>query len=263
LSPDSLVEQLDEGGVAKAGLFAVYAPRSVGVSTNELVISYLDEHPERFFGFASLQVDDWGSKRDSELQRLRDALAHPLMVGVKLAHAHQRFRMDDPVYYGIYEIAAEFGAPVYLHTGTSPFPGTQTAPPYCDPAYLEDAISKHPSTTFILGHLGHDATNRDIGFLDSALTLAERYPNVYLEPSALAKLGPEVEEDNMYVAFQRIEAKGLWDRVIYGSDGPQSPGFVGEHKERTATVLRALDIPVEKADAVFHGNLQRVLGSVP
>ncbi len=259
LSSEGIVAQLDKGGVASAGIFAVYAPRSVGVATNELVASYLAEYPERFHGFASLRVDDWANQRDTELQRLDDALSIEGMVGVKLAHAHQRFRMDDPAYYGIYEVAARHAAPIYLHTGTSPFPGAQTAEPYCNPRYLEDAIASHPDTVFIIGHLGHDAVARDVGFLDEALDLAARYANVYLEPSALAKTGDAVTEDNMYIAMQRIQALGLERKVIYGSDGPQSPGFVGDNVERTVAVMQALGFEAAEAQAILSGTFRRVV----
>ena len=55
------------------------------------------------------------------------------MIGIKLAHAHQHFRMDDPTYFGIYQVSSDLKKPVYLHTGSSPFPGTSSEAPYTDP----------------------------------------------------------------------------------------------------------------------------------
>ncbi|HEY0138889.1 MAG TPA: amidohydrolase family protein, partial [Nannocystis sp.] len=141
LSVDGLKKELDGAGIGTGVLFAVYAPRTVGISANEDVIADVKQAPDRFFGLASLRVERWNEDEASELKRLRDALGEPGMVGVKLAHAHQHFRMDDPRYFSIYALAGELDKPVYLHTGTSPFPGTAQDPPYTDPAYLEPAIT--------------------------------------------------------------------------------------------------------------------------
>ena len=79
---------------------------------------------------------------------MEEAIEKHGMVGIKLAHGHQQVRLDDERLYGVYEIAARQGTPIYLHTGTSPNPGTRTEPAYCDPAYLEDAIQRYPECDF-------------------------------------------------------------------------------------------------------------------
>lgn len=49
---------------------------------------------------ASLRVDNFRTDKDAELNRLRAALSAPSMIGIKLAHAHQHFRMDDSTFLG-------------------------------------------------------------------------------------------------------------------------------------------------------------------
>ena len=44
---------------------------------------------------------------------------------------------------------------------------------------------EHPDTDFILGHLGFDFEVREHRWLMDCIRLAETYPNVWLEPSAL------------------------------------------------------------------------------
>ena len=182
------------------------------------------------------------------------------MIGIKLAHAHQHFRMDDPAYYGIYQLAAVLNKPVYLHTGSSPFPGTSADPPYTDPTYLEDAIKLHPGARFILGHLGYNFTNQTPGALDACIRLAKTYPNVFLEPSALGSKGSDPTGENLKQAMARMREAGLVDRIIYGSDGPQSPGFVRDYLQRTVAAMRATGYTVEEAQAVLSGNFARVFG---
>ena len=163
LSAEGVVKQLDGAGFDRGVLFAVYAPHSVGIATNELVIEEVSRAPNRLYGLASLRVDRWSEDSEIELEALRSALEHDSMIGIKLAHAHQHFRMDDADYYGIYSLAEELGAPLYLHTGPSPFPGTMAAAPYTDAHYLEDAIASHPGATFILGHVGYDFIQKELG----------------------------------------------------------------------------------------------------
>lgn len=258
LSAEGILDELDRAGVSVGVLLAVYAPHTVGVSTNESVIADVATAPQRLYGLASLRVDRWNQDSAAELQRLRDALAAPGMIGIKLAHAHQQFRMDDPRYYPIYALAAELKKPLYLHTGSSPFPGTAQEPAYTDPAYLEDAIALHPGASFILGHLGYDFANKKVGRLDSCIDLATRYPNVYLEPSALGSKGSDPTGENLGAAMTRMREAGLVDRIIYGSDGPQSPGFVADYLERTVAAMRAAEYTRDEIRAVLSGNFARV-----
>ena len=260
LSAEGIAEQLDDGGISRGLLYAVYAPRTVGVAPNSLVIDYLEEMPDRFYGLASLRVDNWREDRDSELSALETALQTPGMVGVKLAHAHMHFRMDDPDYFGIYEVAGRLQKPVYLHTGTSPFPGTSRDAAYTDPAYLEDAIAAYPDTTFILGHLGFDFIERKHSGLDTCIDLAQRYPNVYLEPSALGSKGSDPEGNKLTEAMRKMRDGGVVDRIIYGSDGPQSPGFLDDYLGRTVDAMKRSDYTVEEMEQVLAGNFARVFG---
>ncbi len=261
LSVEGLVGELDKAGASFGVLMAVYSPATVGIASNELVLADLEARPDRFYGLASLRVDHWNADAQAELDRLAQALAHPGMIGVKLAHAHMHFRLDDPAYSGIYVLAGQLGKPVYLHTGTSPFPGTATEPQYTDPAYLESAIVEHPETIFILGHLGYDFFAHDLEpGLTHSIALAEQYPNVFLEPSALGSKGSDPTGENLPEAMRRMRAAGLVDRIIYGSDGPQSPGFARDYLERTVEAMRGSGYTVEDMRAVLSGNFSRVFG---
>jgi hypothetical protein len=90
------------------------------------------------WGFASVNFDDWaGDLAGDRLAALRSYFtAHPdRFIGIKLAHAHQQVPFTDPAYQGVYQVAAEVGVPVLLHTGFSPFPGAQSDPAYYDPLW--------------------------------------------------------------------------------------------------------------------------------
>lgn len=258
LSPAGILDEMDKGGVSVGVLFAIYAPRTVGIAANEDVIADVAAAPQRFYGLASLRLDRWNEDAEGELAALREALMAPGIVGIKLAHAHQQFRMDDPRYFPIYALAQELKKPVYLHTGTSPFPGTAQEPEYTDPTYLEPAIAAYPGAIFILGHLGYDFKTQQLGRLEACIDLAARYPNVYLEPSALGSRGSDPTGENLRKAIARMREAGLVDRIIYGSDGPQSPGFVADYLERTVAAMRAAGYTADEMRAVLAGNFARV-----
>ena len=260
LSAEGVLKEMDNGGFSRSILFAVYAPRSVGVTTNEWVIEQVEKEPTRLYGLASLSVENWAVEKDAQLQKLADALEHPSMIGVKLAHPHQFFRMDDPAYYPIYDVAAQYNAPVYVHTGPSPFIGTNQEEPYINPNYLEEAISTHPDTQFILGHLGFDFVNKKQKWLDDCLRLAETYSNVWLEPSALGSESSDPDQVILVEAYQKIKEKGLVERVIYGSDGPQRPGFIAEYLERNLYAMEKNDYTLEEVELILSKNADRAFG---
>jgi predicted TIM-barrel fold metal-dependent hydrolase len=263
LTPESLVEEtlsaegiqneLDKGGVERGFLFSVYAPRSVGVSTNEFVVSQI-EKSERLYGVASLSVDEWEEQGEAQLSILQTVLQHPKMIGIKLAHTHQHFRMDDPRYFPIYEIAGQSQAPVYVHTGPSPFPGTNPAEPYINPLYLEEAIQQYPQTQFILGHMCYDFINRKSDTMERCYQLAQTYDNIWLEPSAFGSRTSDPEGTVLTEMYTYIKENGLIEKMIYGSDGPQSPGFLADYAQRNIEAMRNADYSAAEVERVLSGS---------
>ena len=263
LSPTGIVEQLDESGLAKGVLFAVYAPASVGITKNEYMIEAIDQAPDRLYGFASVSAEHWTSDEEAQLRQLETSLQHPRVIGIKLAHAHQHIELDDERFYSVYALAAQLEAPVYLHTGPSPFPGTYSEPEYTDPSYLEEAIETFPETVFILGHLGYDFIGKNEGQLEDCIELAKRFPNVYLEASALGSSGADPSGENYPHALRRILEEGLVERLLYGSDGPQYPGFVNNYLERTLIAMEKAGYSHEDANGFLSANFQNLFGLAP
>ena len=262
LSTENILEQMDQGGIGRAVLFAVYAPRTVGITTNETVIERVEAAPDRLMGFASVRTDRWSTESSAQLAALDTALRPPGMVGVKMAPAHMHARLDDSAYWGIYEVAARNQVPVYLHTGPSPFPGTAREPQYTHPAYAEATIAAFPGVDFILGHMGYDFIEKEPGALETCIELAKRYDNVWVEPSAMGSEGSDPEGTNLPLALRRFREEGLVDRVLYGSDGPQAPGFLADYLDRTLTAFEKAGYTAAEAEAVLGGNFDALFGEV-
>ena len=53
-----------------------------------------------------------------------------------------------------------------------------------------------------------------------------------------------------------IKAAGLIDKTIYGSDGPQRPGFALDYAERTLIAMEKSGYSFEEAQAVMADNAE-------
>jgi len=258
LGTENILSQMNGAGIYGAGVFALYSPHTTGNAPNEFVAEKIAGHTDRLYGFASLRVDRWNEDSKEQLAALESALTDlPGMVGIKLAHGHQQFRFDDERFYPIYEIAGRLQKPMYLHTGTSPNPGTRFEPPYADPLYLEEAIKRYPDAIFILGHAGYDSKEKALNYTDSAIYLAKTYPNVYMEPGAL---GADRAEDVIDDFVTRVKENGVLNKVIYGSDGVQFPGYLKSHLEAYVAAMQRNGYTADEMRAVLSGNFSRVFG---
>lgn len=261
LGGNGILRELDKAGISGGGVFGLYSPHSTGLAPNDFVAEQIALDPQRLYGFAGVRVDQWNLDGPKQLAKLESDLTNlPHFVGIKLAHGHQQFRLDDERFYPIYEIAGRLGKPLYLHTGTSPNPGTRSEPPYADAAYLEEAIRRYPAAVFILGHTGYDSEGQTLDFTDSAIRLAKTYPNVYLEPGAL---GAKRAEGVLADFLQRVKAGGVIDKMIYGSDGPQQPGYLKSHLENFVAGMEKEGYTVDEMRAILSGNFSRVFGLPP
>jgi uncharacterized protein len=221
------------------------------------------------WGLASIDADGWTDDLAGERYRaLRSYLVQrpDLFVGIKLAHAHQGVRFTDAELQGVYQIASEVGVPVLLHTGLSPFPGTRDDPAYYDPQELAAVITAFDGAhgasrvDFVLSHVGQG----DARSVAHALALAEDHDNVWLELSALAR--PLLVDENgapvrsttpQYPAvLAAIRERGLVDRALFASDGPQLSGAVRTYLGRIVTGMQDAGYTTDEIEQVLSGNFR-------
>jgi predicted TIM-barrel fold metal-dependent hydrolase len=253
LTSEGILKQMDNAGIRRGGVFAVYSPDTTGIASNEFLYQQIKDQTERMFGFYSIRTDHWNIDAAKELEKLENDLIKYKATGIKLAHAHQQMRLDDKRFDGIYEIAGRLNKPIYIHTGTSPNPYTRREPPYVDPVYLEESIIKYPQTKFILGHTGYDSFLIQLTYLESCIQLAKKYGNVYFEPGALgARKASEVLPEYLKI----IKKEGLIDRVIYGSDGPQFPGYTASHLENFIEAMEINEYSALEMKLILQSNFE-------
>lgn len=255
---------MEIGGIDRAVILAVYSMDTTGYATNSEVEDYLVDERNKdgsgnriFWGMASINFEDYDDEEihSARLEALESYFKQrpDIFIGLKLAHAHQGVAFNDSRYYDVFEIAAEYSVPVLLHTGFSPFPGSKDTPEYYDPSYLEDVIASYDGVdengdpndekvvNFVFAHAGQG----DKRSVLSALSMAEKYKNIYLDLSALKRAflidenGNEVsagEEESVEgydpelgqipFVLQEIKERNLIDRAFFATDGPQYSGML-------------------------------------
>jgi predicted TIM-barrel fold metal-dependent hydrolase len=265
--------QCERARSTKVGLMAVYAHETWGVTTNEQIIQYLDDPRNQnaagdpyFFGYASLSLENWPEKRDESIANLRSALHHPMMKAIKLAFIHTGKRLDDPSYDAIYDVAEEFGVPVYHHVGSSPLQklndlATQEQRDNYlasyNPRLLERAIRKYPSVKFVLGHVGYDFNHEGHDYVPEVFRLAETFDNVLLEISAFGHPIHDHDGKEMDRVLREVKQRNLVSKVIYGSDGPVVPGYASKYLEVTLQGFQRAGFSQEEQAAILAGNANR------
>ena len=231
--PAQLDALLEAEGVDVALLFAEYSPRATGIQPVEDLLPLIAYNPRRFRLVANVNPAVHAQPA-AEAARQLDLGA----VAVKLHPVHGGFRPDARDLYPVYDLCAERGVPVIVHTGGSIFPGSQ--PEAGDPTLMSQVVADYPGVTFVLAHGGRG------GWYADAARMALACGNVWLD---LAGLPPKRLPD-YYAGFDLTELAAKW---IFGTDWPGVPGVA-----RNARAVAALGLPGDVLAGVLGGNAARV-----
>ncbi len=239
--PRAFLDYLDHVGVERALLINYVAPEVIGYTeaTNEFVSGYAKADPERLVAVGGIRPDHPDPER--EVLRLTRELG---IRALKLHPPHQWFRPNAytdgeiPSLARLYEACQRHRVPVIFHTGTSVFPRARNR--FADPLLVEDVAIDYPDLTIVLAHGGRPI------WMDTAVFLARRFPNVWLEVSGV----PPRRLLDYFPQLPRITEK-----VLFGSDWP-GPGVkdIGENLD----AFRSLPLPPEAMRRILEENPLRV-----
>jgi uncharacterized protein len=231
--PARLDALLDAEGVDAALLFAEYSPGATGIQPVEDLLPVIAYNPQRYRLVANVNPR-LHTPPAAEAERQLDLGA----VAVKVHPVHGAFRVDhDDVYPG-YDLCAERGVPVIVHTGGSIFPGSQAHAG--DPKLMDPIAGAYPRVAFVLAHGGRG------GWYAGAARMALARDNVWID---LAGLPPKRLPD-YYAGFDLAALARKW---IFGTDWPGVPGVA-----RNARAVAALGLPDDTLAAVLAGNACRI-----
>lgn len=188
---------------------------------NQEIAEICGRHPGKFIGFA---------KHDPETEagRIRALLKHEVeSLGLKGLKLHKLPTRE------VLDAVAELGIPVLYHPERV--------------VNFNLIAEEYPRVPFIMAHLGNFASREWSEHLE-AISVARRFPNVYLETSSV-----------VFFKYLEMAAKELGaGKLIFGSDGPELDSRVELHKIKLLKLA-----PAEEAK-VLGGNIARLLpkGSV-
>ena len=228
-SADELLRTMDSQGIARAALINSVAPEVIGITdlVNPWIARYVEGHRDRLVPVGGIHPRH---SRDvaSDMKRLFDV--HRLGA-IKLHPPHMElsanaYRTDCPSLADVYRLAGEAKRPVFIHTGTSIFPGARNV--YADPMACDDVAVDFPGTTIVLCHAGRPL------WYDTAFFLLRRHANVMLDVSS-------IPPRRLLEVLPRLPETA--DRVLWGTDWP-SKGV----KSMRQNVEDFLSLPL--ADAV-------------
>jgi uncharacterized protein len=197
---------MDAEGIARAALINSVAPEVIGITdaVNPWIARYVEGHRDRLVPVGGIHPrhsrDVAGDmKRLLDVYRLGAIKLHPPHMEL----AANAYRADCPSLADVYRLAGEAKRPVFIHTGTSNFPGARNV--YADPMACDDVAVDFPQTTIVLCHAGRPL------WYDTAFFLLRRHSNVMLDissipPRRLLEVLPRIPE--------------VADRVLWGTDWP-------------------------------------------
>lgn len=217
ISPSELVAQMDEYNFEMA-VISTFPPAES--------IAAVDKYPHRLAGAV------WVNPHEgpAALAQIRDAVENHGFKAVKLHPLSQSYLPNDPQVFPIAELAQELNIPLMIHTGH---------PPFSLPWSVAQLAELYPSVNIVMIHMGHGNGM----YIQSAIDMAKKYPNLYLETSGMP-MHNKIKE-----AYEKVGAH----RIMFGIDAP----FHHPTVEMQRTLVSGLTD--QQLEDVFYNNAKKLL----
>ncbi|MBP3038971.1 amidohydrolase [Bacillaceae bacterium Marseille-Q3522] len=156
---------------------------------------------------------------EEAIERLRQEVQKPYVVGIKIYLGYYPFYAYDDVYEPVYQLAEEFQLPVVYHTGDTY--SERGFLKYSHPLAIDEVAVTHRKVNFMMAHFGDPWT----------LTGAEiiyKNSNVYADLSGLL-VGTEKDllrhrDDRFHDHLRHaLVFADSYDKLLFGTDWPLIP----------------------------------------
>lgn len=131
-----------------------------------------DSKEKRFWGMASINPHFRPEDYDREARRCIQELG---FVGIKITPIGHAAHPSSKDCMHVWEVCRNLKVPLMVHTGAGI--------PFSDPISVQRALESFPDVPCVLAHAGSEMHNQQ------AIYLAEKYENVFLEPSWVGVIG--------------------------------------------------------------------------
>lgn len=233
-----------QGGAAGYDGYVVQSvastPHHVG-SINRFIAGAVTEGEGKLTGLGTLHPDL------PDMKEAMDEIVSYGLHGVKLHPDMQKFNIDDPKAYPIYELCMEYGLPILMHMGDPRFD-------FSHPDRLHHVLTDLPDLTVVGAHMGGWAN------WDYACERLAGHKNLYVDTSSSIAtptkhygIEPHVTSLTPDRAARLIRAWGV-DKVLYGTDYPMWS------QEEDIEVFFTLGLTEEENRAILSENAGRVFG---
>lgn len=185
--------------------------------------------------------------RSHDLADLRILLRTGQIKGLKLYPGYESFYVHDPRMRVVYEMAAEFGVPVMIHTGDTYDPKGKVR--YAHPLEVDDIAVDFRDVTFVICHLGNP-------WVTDAMEVIYKNDNVVGDISGLT-LGHFEARFERYMLQQVNEVlafAGNPQKLLYGTDWPICD--MGSY----IRFVRQLELSDEETSLILGRNTARIFG---
>jgi predicted TIM-barrel fold metal-dependent hydrolase len=167
---DVTLGALRAAGVSRALTCAWYGPQGA-IITNDEVASFVRRAPEVLCGVASVDL----TRPMDAVRELRRAQKQLGMRALRVVPWLWGLPPNDRRYYPLYAECIELQIPFCLQVGhTGPLRSSEPGRPI---PYLDEVALEFPELVIVAGHIGYPWT-------DEMISLATKYPNVYIDTSA-------------------------------------------------------------------------------
>ena len=251
---DAWAHELDKYGVEKAALIASIP------GDGESVITAVQHHPERFYGYMMVNPAAPAGVEQVAAQ-VESALASGYIQALCFFPAMHRYSIQDERAVALLELLATRPRTLaFVHCGVlsvgvrkvlglpSPFDMK-----FSNPIDLHAVALRFPQLRFVLPHFG-------AGYLREALMLCDLCPNVYLDTSSSNSwIRYEEAHLDLRTVFRRALDVAGPQRLLFGTDSSFFPrGWNASVFETQSKALYEIGVTEEVARLVLHDNLVRL-----
>ena len=213
ITAEELVRQMDAHEITQAVLC------STDATDNHLTADALKTYPDRFYGLVYTNP----TEGHSAVEQIEELVNHQGFCGIKLHPLQHAYVADAECLDPIMQTARKLHIPVFMHSGHAP---------YALPWSIGLLAERFPDVPLVMIHMGHGHGV----YIDAALKMGRKYPNLYLEMSGLP-MGCKIKE-----AYETVGSH----RIFFGPDAPFHDPSVEIQKVLTSGLT-----PAQQQDVFF------------
>ena len=167
---EATIQAMDEAGVRLGLICAWWGPQGPIISNDE-VAGFVRRHPDRLVGVASVDL----YRPMDAVRELRRCVRQLGFRALRIVPWLWNLPPDDRRYYPLHAECVELGIPFCLQVGhTGPLCPSEPGRPI---PYLDHVALEFPELKIVGGHIGYP-------WCAEMISLATKYPNVYIDTSA-------------------------------------------------------------------------------